>query len=191
MHTHKCTTAPCTGTHRTRTLIARHGQDSTGRTQHEHAIRQLCKNPIQPSDAALNSAPGALFAPPQLQTQPTCERRAGGGHAVPDAAESLSQGHARAVSTCAYKLMGSCGARGSAYLSINSSSDRRHLRGGDVQRGQRSPLCSSAWRRLCAVQCNLSRARARAPSRNARARPASSGSPSSAPARSLNAPVRR
>ena len=78
MHTHKCTTDPCTGTHRTRTLIARHGQDSTARTQHEHATRQLCKKPIQPSYAACDSAPGALFAPPQLQNQPICERRAGG-----------------------------------------------------------------------------------------------------------------
>ena len=177
--------APDTHAHRTtRTRLS--CEDAT-RTCNAATLQKR----IQPSYAACDSAPGALFAPPQLQTQPTCERRAGGGHAVPDAAESLSQGHARAVSTCAYKLMGSCGARGSAYLSINSSSGRRHLRGGDVQRGQRSPLCSSACRRLCAVQCNLSRARARAPTRNARACPASSGSPSSAPARSLNAPVRR
>ena len=177
MHTHKCTTAPCTGTHRTRTLIARHGQDSTGRTQHEHAIRQLCKNPIQPSDAALNSAPGALSGPSQLEMEPTCETKAGRRHAAHDAAESLQDKGTQAVSTCACKIMGSGSARGSAHLGTRSSSSRRYLRRADVQRGQRSPLCSSACRRLCAVQCNLSRARARAPSRFARPCPASSGSP--------------
>ena len=71
-------------------------------------------------------------------------RLAGEGCARWDAAENLSQGHARGVSTCACKLMGSGGARGSAHLSKSSSSGRRHLRGGDVQIGQRSPLCSSA-----------------------------------------------
>ena len=140
-------------------------------------MRQLCKTSIRPANAARNSAPGALFGPSQLKMEPICETKAGGRHAVHDAAESLQDKGTHAVSTCACKLMGSGSARGSAHLGTRSSSSRRYLRRADVQRGQRSPLCSSACRRLCAVQSNLSRARARAPSRFARACPASSGSP--------------
>ena len=62
-------------------------------------MRQLYQKLIQPAEAAQTSAPEALSGPTQLQTQPTCESRAGGGHAVHDAAESL-RGRQRGVRWC-------------------------------------------------------------------------------------------
>ena len=60
--------------------------------------------------------------------------------------ECLQGKGTEAVSTCACKVMGRANARGSAHLRTKRSSGRRHLRGADVQSGQRSPLCSSARR---------------------------------------------
>ena len=73
--------------------------------------------------------------------------RGGGGGGHCRRADRVPAGKGtEAVSTCAYKLMGRARARGSAHLRTKRSSGRRHLRGADVQSGQRSPLCSSARR---------------------------------------------
>ena len=73
--------------------------------------------------------------------------RVGGGGGHCRRADRVPAGKGtEAVSTCACKLMGRASARGSAHLRSKRSSGRRHLRGADVQSGQRSPLCSSARR---------------------------------------------
>ena len=72
-------------THAHRTTRSRHNCT----TQNEHAMRQLCTQPIHPANAACNSAPGAISGSTQLKKQPTCETKARGRQAVHDAAESL------------------------------------------------------------------------------------------------------
>ena len=64
-----------------------------------------------------------------------------------DAAESLQDKGTQAVSACSCEHMGSANARGSAHLRTKSSSSRRYLRRGGVQRGHRCPLCWLARRR--------------------------------------------
>ena len=116
------------------------------KTQHEHTCCNSAKNRHQQQIQRTILRQGLSLAPHSSKDSPHASLEQPEDMPSMMPAASLQDKGTQTVSTCSCKHMGSASGRGSAHLRTKSSSSRRHLRRGGVQRGHRCPLCWLARR---------------------------------------------